>query len=260
MEMVTLESAGFLALQQGSDALAAMEANCADGDGFGESSLTKVSTPAGGATNWTVDELEGEKTYKELTGILVYYGRGGVVWPSFEPKAGTLPVLRTDDCRTAYRVGDELGDISLEMLSKYQVGEGLYDWKALAEANGAPFGFGSGKGGSGKRAQEYRVLCLLRKEDAFPLLIRAKPGSLKNVTQFVNKLTAAGIPFYRAEIALTLEKAQSTGGQPFSRIVPKLLRKLDVDAGLLVKRTYTDRLAAAIRSLEVGEDDDTSEE
>src|SRR5690606_10313363 len=97
-----------------------------------------------------------------------------------------------------------------------------------------PFGFGTGKNGSGKRAQEYRVLCILRENDAFPLLIRAKPGSLKNVGDFINKLTAAGIPYFRAVVSLSLEKAQNAGGQPFSRIVPKLVGRLDAEAGAKV--------------------------
>jgi hypothetical protein len=251
-ELMTLEASGYLALQPGSDALAAIEANCADGDGFGESNLTKVPTPAGGATSWEVDELEGSKSYKSLDGILVFYGKGGVIWPTNDPKPGTLPVLRTDDCRTAYRVGEDIGDIDEQILMDHHRGDGLYDWKALADSPNAPFGFGSGKNGHGKRAQEYRVICLLRQGDAFPLLIRAKPGSLKNVSQFINRLTAAGVPYYRAVVSLTLEKAASKGGQPFSRIVPKLLNRLDQEAGQRVKAVYTDRLSQAIRSLDVG--------
>lgn len=258
-ELMTLESSGFLALQPGSDALAAIEANCSDGEGFGEANLTKVPTPAGGATNWEVEELEGSKSYKTLEGILVYYGKGGVIWPTNDPKPGTLPVLRTDDCRHAYRVGDDLGDISEAVLLEHLVADGLYDWKTLADNPNSPYGFGTGKNGHGKRAQEYRVICLLRKGDAFPLLIRAKPGSLKNVMQFINRLTAAGIPYYRANISLSLEKASSKGGQPFSRIVPKLVSRLDQAAGQQVKSIYTDRLANAIRSLDVGSIDGDEE-
>lgn len=252
-ELMTLDSAGFLALVPGSDAMAAIEANCADGEGFGEANLTKVPTPAGGSTTWEVEELEGAKSYKSIDGILVYYGKGGVLWPTNDPKPGTLPVLRTDDCRVAYRVGEDLGDIDPALIEQYAVGNGLYDWKALCDAPNAPFGFGTGKSGFGKRAQEYRVLCILRKGDAFPLLIRAKPGSLKNVNQFINRLTAAGIPYYRAVVSLSLEKATSKGGQAFSRIVPKLVSRLDQEAGLKVKSLYTDRLAEAIRNLDVSD-------
>ena len=254
-QLITLEQCEYAALRPNSDALAAIEANWADGEGFTESSLLRVNTPSGGATTWEVQEVDGPQSYKAIEGILVYYGKGGVIWPSHDPQPGTLPVLRTDDCRVAYRVGDNLGDIDPAILERHHLGNGLYDWKALADNPGAPFGFGTGRNGIGKRAQEYRVLCILRKQDAFPVLIRAKAGSLKNINQFINRLTAAGIPYYRAVVQLTLEKAINKSGQPFSRIVPHLIGRLDQTAGQFVKTVYTDRLAIAIRHLDVSDTD-----
>lgn len=254
-ELMTLETTRFLALRADSDLRTALMENIDPDEGISEKSLIKVPTPAGGATQWTVDEVDGDKSYKELQGILVYYGKGGVIWPTNDPKPGTLPFLRTDDCRTAYRVGDDSGDIDLDELERFAYGDGTYNWKGLVDGQDAPFGFGTGKNGSGKRAQEYRVLCILREGDAFPLLIRAKPGSLKNVNDFINKLTAAGIPYFRAIVSLGLEKAQNAGGQPFSRIVPKLVGRLDAEAGAKVKELYSAPMAAAVRGIDVDSDE-----
>lgn len=255
-ELMTLEQTEYLALRPDSDLQTALRENIDPDEGISEKSLIKVPTPAAGATNWTVDEVDGEKQYKTIDGILVYYGKGGVIWPSTDPKQGTLPFLRTDDCRTAYQVGEDSGDIDLDKLEQFSNGDGTYNWKGLADGPDAPFGFGSGKNGTGKRAQEYRVLCILRKGDAFPLLIRAKPGSLKNVGDFINKLTAAGIPYFRAVVSLSLEKAQNSGGQPYSKIVPKLIGRLDADAGAKVKELYSAPMAAAVKGLEVEEIDE----
>lgn len=250
-ELMTLEKTDYLALRPDSDLRTALAENIDPDEGITEKSLIKVPTPAAGSTNWTVDEVDGEKTYKDLQGILVYYGKGGVIWPSNDPKPGTLPYLRTDDCRTAYQVGEDSGDLDLDVLEKFSNGDGTYNWKGLVDGPNAPFGFGTGKSGSGKRAQEYRVLCILRKGDAFPLLVRAKPGSLKNVSDFINKLTAAGIPYFRAIVSLTLEKTQNQGGQPFSRIVPKLIGKLDAEAGAKVKELYSAPMAAAVKHVDL---------
>src|SRR5687767_12105514 len=130
-ELMTVEKSGFLALQAGSTLREAIAANVGDGEGFSESQLTRVKIPSGGSTKWTVDELDGEKNYDTIDGVLVYYGRGGVIWPSNEPAQGTLPVLRTDDCITAYRVGEDLGDITEAQLAPHHRGEGLYDWRGL---------------------------------------------------------------------------------------------------------------------------------
>jgi hypothetical protein len=256
-ELMTLETTEYLALRPDSDLQAALAENIDPEEGISEKNLIKVPTPAAGATTWTIDEVDGEKSYKEIQGILVYYGKGGVIWPTNDPKPGTLPYLRTDDCRTAYVVGEESGDIDLDKLEQFANGDGTYNWRGLVDGPNAPFGFGTGKNGTGKRAQEYRVLCVLRKGDAFPLLVRAKPGSLKNVGDFINKLTAAGVPYFRAQVSLSLEKAQNGGGQPFSRIVPKLIGRLDQEAGEAVKRLYTEPLKNAVRS--IGLDDEADE-
>lgn len=252
-ELMTVEKSGFLALQEGSSLREAIDANVGEGEGFSESQLTRVKIPSGGATQWTVDELEGDKTYPAIEGVLVYYGKGGVIWPSQEPALGTIPVLRTDDCRTAYRVGEDLGDVKEELLKKFSLGDGLYDWKALTDAPNAPFGWGTGKGGAGKRSREYRVLCILRKAFAFPILIRATPGSLKNVSQFISKLTAAGHPYYSAIVSLTLEKAIATNKQQYAKIVPKCIGILDAGARAAVQELFTKPLAAVMKQIDVAD-------
>ena len=242
---------GFVALSGDKELTAALAANTA-GEPLGAGDLTHVPTPSGGATQWRVEELEGEKYYPAISGVLVFYGPGGALWPSYDPKPGTMPVLTTTDLVDAHRVGDLLGDIDPKELARCErsPGSGVYDWRKLKYTQ-----FGSGKNGRGKRAKEYRTLCVLRKDDVFPLLIRAQSGSLATVVPFIKRLTNARIPYFRAVVELTLKKVENAGGQPYAQIVPRLVGTLSAEQGEIVRRLYTDPLSSAVRQAEINLDE-----
>lgn len=248
-ELVPLES--FSAF--GDDANEALSANLVAGQGFDIKSLTHVPFPGGSSTTFEIMELTGPEPVKEIVGALVYYGAGGVLWPTQggTTRKGTLPVLRTDDLINAYRVGDDLGDIDPGILAQHRSGPETYNWQSLVTAPTAPYGWGSGKDGAGKRAKEYRVLCILRPGDLFPLLVRAQPGSLNSAVQFIQRLTAAGIPYYRAVIGLSLKTETNGAGQEYPQSVFRLVGQLSKDAGLEMKHRYTDAIARSIANVEV---------
>lgn len=211
--------------------------------------LTHVPIPTGGSTKWVIDGAAGEEQVDAIEGILVYHGDGGVIWPHTEPKKGTRPYLRTFDLVTAHKFGDDPGDLDVEAIEKCRNEDGSYDWHALVVADGAPFGWGTGKGGVGKRAKEHKILCVLPQDQAFPLMIRAQPGSLKDTRQFFLKLTKAMVPHYRAVVRLTLEKAESQStGTDFAKIAMSLVSTLPRDAGIQLKKMFKDTLDAAYKS------------
>lgn len=244
--IAVVETGKYLALAEGSEVAEALAANFSPGETFQESDLIRVPTPAGGAKKWIIPTVSGDESAEAINGVLVFYGLGGVLWPSTDPAPGTLPLLRTDDLVFARKVGNDFGDIDPEVLKQHEVGDGIYKWKDLPWNQ-----FGSGKSGRGKRCQEYRTLCVLRAGDTFPLLVRAKPGSLKTVAPFVKQLP---VPHYRAEVSLGLTKQTNQGGQPYSQIVPRLTGTLTREQGEAVRKLYTEPLRNLVQEINLAED------
>jgi hypothetical protein len=89
-------------------------------------------------------------------------------------------------------------------------------------------------------------MAILRRDEAWPLLVTAGPGSLKTVVPFVKRLP---VPHFRAEVSLTLDKVENAGGQPYSQIVPKLVGTISKEEGEALRHLYTiplSRIAAQI--------------
>lgn len=260
-EIVLNNAKNYLALNPQGELAEALRANIEmAGEAITPKSLTRVKTPSGGQTMWTIPNAEGEETTKEIRGILVNVQKHGVLWPNDEPSPGTLPVLRTFDLRVAEQVGP-IPENMIDVLKKFELpgqktpdGKPLYDWVNL------PFNqWGTGKNGHGKRCREQRQLFVLREKDAFPLMIVAQPGSLKNVTAWLGELTKSSIPFYRAVVSLTLKKDKSKGGQEYSQIAPTLVDKLTPEAGAMILQKFTEPLRSIVRDIDVNADDESDE-
>ena len=213
------------------------------GAGFDLSALVRVKTPAGGGRTWQyLDAGNNEVETKAIEGILVYFGKRGVLWGGEDIQKGKLPVLVSYDLRTAERVNEDLGDLDAEALEACRIGDRTYDWLKLPWNKE-----GSGRGGFGRRCKESRVLCILQEGEAFPVIVSAGPGSLKTVSPFVTRLE---VPHYMARVSLTLEKETSKGGIDYSQIVPRLTGKLSREAGAAIRQTYTVPLMAVERSMD----------
>jgi hypothetical protein len=129
-----------------------------------------------------------------------------------------------------------MGDIDPSILEKHHRADGTYDWQSLPWNE-----WGTGKNGVGKRCKESRILMILRENEAFPLLIRAQPGSLKTIRPFVTQLP---IVYWRAMISLKLTAQISKGsGQRYSQIIPKLIGVASGEVGAKIKQLYTDPLS-----------------
>jgi hypothetical protein len=246
--LTPLANSRFLALRPESGVAEAIRANLGEDGAVEETMLTRVKIPAGGLTKWTIETAKGEIVTESIEGILVFFGKGGVLFPSNDPKEGQLPLLRTDDWKTAYQVGEDFGDINPAELKKYEVAPGVYDWQKLPWNE-----FGSGRGNRGKRAKNYYTICILRDQDALPLLLRAMPGSLKNFEKFRNSLISIGMPHFRAVVSIGLESAINEAGQKYSRMTFKMTGELSKEEGDLVRKLYTEPLREAIRRLDVGD-------
>jgi hypothetical protein len=250
LAVVDQEVDTFLALRDGSGVAEALKWNTG-GAGMSAADLIRVPIPAGGATTWAFMNARGEEeTCKEVSGILALVAMQGVIWPSEQPEQGRSPVIVTHDFEVGVRVSDDLGDLDPAVLEEARTGDRTYDWKRLAYTQ-----FGSGSGGRGKRAKESRLLAILRNEEILPLLINAGPGSLKTVTQFVKRISSLGVPYFQTVVSLRLEKVFNKGGQPYSQIVPKLVRTLSSEDGVIVRDGYTLPLSMSVSESRVAVDD-----
>jgi hypothetical protein len=206
------------------------------GEPMSEMDLVRVKTPLGGATQWTLEVNGNIETTDEIVGLLVAIGRRGVLWPSEDPTE-LPPVLITTDLKVAYRVSQDLGSVSPEALERYRIGDGVYDWVSLS--NSREFGFGSARGGSGKRVKESRVMAILREGETWPVLVSVGGGSLVNWLSFQKRLPC--FP-HEAVVGLKLAKVKSKAGQPYSQIVPRLVGTLTEEQGDVAKAIYADPL------------------
>lgn len=227
----------FACITPGSREMAIIEENL-DGEPIREMDLVKVSTPAGGGTTWSINADGNEEKCDEIVGVLVGVFKRGYLWPSEDPTE-MKPVIITNDFVTGYRVSDDLGSIDPAVLEKYRTGDGTYDWAAMS--SGPDFGFGTARGGHGKRVKEHRLLAILRDGDLLPILVNVGGGSLTDVLRFLR----TRLPSFRHEciLGLKLVKEKSAGGQVFSKIVPRVVGTIPQELGDVAKRLYVDPLA-----------------
>lgn len=237
---LTVKSFDFPALSKDSRQAQIIAANL-DGEPISEQDLTRVPTPAGGSTTWSIDVAGNQETTDEIQGLLVGIGRRGVLWPKSDPSE-MRPVIVTHDLLVGYRVSDELGDIDERALEKFRIGERRYDWVALSSS--PEFGYGTSKSGSGKKVKESRLLAMLRVDrgEIWPLLVTVGPGSL----QRFNKWRKTGLPdfHYACVVGLRLEKVKNAAGQAYSQIAPRVVGTIPVEQAEVVKRLYAEPLKA----------------
>lgn len=214
-----------------------IEANL-DGEPMREQDLVRVRTPAGGGTKWTVSVNGNDETCDEIVGLLVGIAKRGVLWPQDDP-TDQRPVIVSNDLLVGYRVSDDLGTIKPEALERFRIGDRKYDWDALSKSS--EFGYGSSRGGAGKRVKEARILAVLREGETWPILVTVGPGSLATWGPFQKRLPSF---HFECVVGLKLEKAKSSGGQPYSTIVPRVVGVISEAQGEVARRLYAEPLKA----------------
>lgn len=223
------------ALRADSRQMRIIEANL-DGEPMQEQDLVRVKTPSGGGTKWLVPVNGNDEPCDEIVGLCVGIAKRGVLWPQDDP-TDQRPVIVTNDLLVGYRVSDDLGTIDPKALEKYRVGDRRYDWVALSSS--PEFGYGSARGGAGKRCKESRIVAILREGDVWPILVTIGPGSLRGWLPFAKRMPSF---HYECVVGLRLEKAKSSGGQPYSVIVPRIVGQVSEEQGEVARRIYVEPL------------------
>lgn len=225
----------YAGLRPDSRQLRIIEANL-DGEPMNEQDLIRVRTPSGGGTKWIVPVNGNDESFDEIVGLCVAIAKRGVLWPQDDP-TDQRPVIVSNDLLVGYRVSDDLGSIDPKSLEKYRIGDKTFDWVALS--NSPEFGFGSARGGAGKRCKESRVVAILREGDVWPMLVTVGPGSLRNWMPFQKRLPSY---HYECVIGLRLEKAKGKNGQPYSQILPRVVGQVSEEQGEVARRIYVEPL------------------
>jgi len=264
-EMKVFERTDFLALVPGSDVAEAMEMNRDGDEHFSERDLVSVKSPSGGGLFWTVKASNGEESTKVLEGVVVFRCLRGNLWRSDE--TGTeKPVLTSFDMKVAQLEipWEEVPADMQEVLLKHELTKSeirkdsrfanvadedlprLFWWDGPNKLPYCEFGSSTKPGSKGKRAKDYQIIYLLRKNEGLPIRIQLGPTAIQPVRQFFNQMT--DVPFVRAVVKITLKEDVSPSGQKYS--LPQIERVgiLPADVGSDINKKYRQPIKASYES------------
>ena len=148
--------------------------------------------------SWSVPTLEGDESAKSLDGIIVHWTTPRAYWRTgLDEGGGNAP----PDCFSPdgeYGTGDPGGDCFT-----------------------CPFNqWGSAEKGGGKACKEKRLLFLLRPDSVLPVVVQVPSTSIQRMKRYFYRLSEKAIPHWGVVSHLGLEKAQSSGGITYSRVIP----------------------------------------
>lgn len=255
--LIQYQKNDFAVLAEGSELAAAMLEN-GDGSPFMESDFPRVKTPSGGGEFWTINGANGMESTAAIEGVIVLRTQKGVLWKSDET-SNEKPVLVSDDMKYARLTipWDEVPAEFQEVFPNHEVpAEVLKENGVFREdADGNPvryfywdgpnklpyceFGSSTKAGSKGKRAKDYQILYVLRKNEALPLRIQLGPTSIMPIRKFFRQLN---VPHTMAFVSLALKVEKSDSGKDYSVVLPKRIGTLDPDAALVIKTKYKEEL------------------
>ena len=169
----------------------------APGQQLGLGDLPRIKTPTGGAVSWEIpDPLEGERSAKEVRGVLIHVATRRAFWREKYDGSNNPPDCSSQDA--LHGEGDPGGECLRCPLNEFGSSEFSEDAKAC---------------------KEIRQIFLIPPGGILPYVINVQPGSLKNANTFFTGLLNARLKRTDIEAVLTLQKAQNKGGLEFSQIV-----------------------------------------
>ena len=107
-----------------------------------------------------------------------------------------------------------------------------------------------GKPARGQACKATRLLFMVRPGDLIPIAVVAPPSSLKGVKTYFLRMASQSIPFYGVVTALSLEKDKNKDGISYSKIVPRLVARLD-DAAKASMLAYSETIKPLVSRVTV---------
>jgi hypothetical protein len=207
------------------------------GGQIGAFDLDRCKVPAGGGTNWELPTLEGIQEIKELQGVIVHFSDPRAYWevPFDESGGGSPPDCSSTDGYTGRGVpGGECQECPL-----------------------AAFGSAPQRGDKPSRGQackQMRFLFLARPDSIIPLLVVAPPTSLRELKQYFIRMAGEMVNFASVVTELTLVKDKNSDGITYSRIVPRMVKRLSETEYARVKE-YADALRVSVSTVDLNRED-----
>ena len=198
-------TARFPVLDPKSDAAAVIRCNMGEED-ITPGDLVRVKVPSGGGSLWEVPTIHGAEGAKELKGILINLQRRRAYWPGSDP-TNDAPQCSSVDMKIGK--GDPGGECDACPLNEW--GSAVND---------------KGEETRGKACKETVLAFLLREGDKLPIVVSFPPGSLKDFKSWRLQLP---VPYYFAEVSLTLDVDKNDAGTAYSKIHTSLVRVLEED-------------------------------
>ena len=192
----------------------AIAANMGD-TGVSATDFERIKIPAGGGLEFTIRTLTGEKSVKELIGIVVASRETRAFWSvPLEQSDGSMP----PDCHS------------------------LDGWAGVGRPGGdcrkcefARFGSSANGGPACKRTRE---LFFLFEDDSVPRIICLPQMSIPRAEQYLAHLAFKAIPCYEMVTSIGLEKATNKRNIPYSRATFAAVCRLPAEWGEFMKQ-YT---------------------
>jgi transcriptional antiterminator len=99
-----------------------------------------------------------------------------------------------------------------------------------------------------------RFLFLARPDSIIPLLVVAPPTSLRELKQYFIRMAGEMVNFASVVTELTLVKDKNSDGITYSRIVPRMVKRLSETEYARVKE-YADALRVSVSTVDLNRED-----
>ena len=168
--------------------------------GIAQTELDRIKVPTGGQLSLIAQGIDGEEHLREMSClILSWEDRRAYYKTPYDQRGGKKNT--PPDC------------VSLNMFTGVGNPGGKCSECPLQEWGSDP------KGGAGKACKEMRQLLILRTGLDVPELFTVPATSLKNIRQYLGRLSARRISYWNIVTNVRLERVENTNGIAYSRIV-----------------------------------------
>jgi len=179
------------------------------GEDLGPNDLTRVRVPAGGATVWQIDTIDGTKNVEKIEGVIVAKRNFRVFYPAAFTGGNEAPSCASQDGITGY------GHPEATALDPFP--DGPMTTSECAKCPNAEWG--TGKDGRGQACSARMALYVLRPDALLPIVLDLPPTSLRNQKQYFLGLTGSGKSFKKVLTRIGLEKTSGGDVPDYSRAV-----------------------------------------
>lgn len=170
--------------------------------GVQPSDLDRIKVPAGGSISWEITTLKGTESVKSIEGIILLADDNRVFYDKPYSGENEPPTCFSPDGLVGF--GDPGGECANCPLSQW----------------------GSAENGRGQACNLRKLMLILRPDSLLPVIISAPSGSIKEITDYLKRITGAALPHWAVVTSLGLTKKKSGDGISYAAVLPEFVREL----------------------------------